>query len=66
MKKRDGRSALLVGAIVLLFISVANVAYGIYRVTGGHPFELPLITGTVVSAGMAAVLFSRARAWPKD
>jgi hypothetical protein len=66
MRKRDGRSTLIVGATILLIVALANVAYGLYRVAGGHEFELPLITGAVVCAGMAAVLFSRAKAWPKD
>lgn len=66
MRKRDGRSALMVGATVLLLVAAANIAYGLYRVSGGHDFELPLITGAAVTAGMAAVLFSRAKTWPKD
>jgi hypothetical protein len=49
-----------------LIVAAANVAYGVYRVSGGHEFDLPLITGAVVCAGLAAVLFSRAKSPPKD
>lgn len=61
MANPDGKPAALVGAIILLIIAAANLAYGVYRAWGGHEFELPLITGAVVCAGMAAVLFSRAK-----
>jgi hypothetical protein len=66
MGKRDGRNAFVVGATILLIVAAANVAYGVYRVWGGHELELPLITGAVVCAGLAAVLFSRAKSLPKD
>jgi hypothetical protein len=61
MANPDGKPVALVGAIILLIIAAANLGYGIYRVTGGHDFDLPLITGAAVSAGMSAILFSRAR-----
>ena len=61
MANPDGKSAALAGAVILLIIAAANLGYGIYRVTGGHDFELPLITGAAICAGMAAILFSRAK-----
>ncbi|KPF78380.1 hypothetical protein IP78_11320 [Brevundimonas sp. AAP58] len=60
MASRDGRSVALVGATILLIVAAANIGYGVYRVMGGHAFELPLMTGAAVCAGLAAILFSRA------
>lgn len=66
MRKRDGRSALISAATILLIVAAANVAYVLYRVSGGHGLELPLITGAVFAAGLAAILFGRAKAGPRD
>jgi len=57
----DGRPAARVIAIILLTVAAASLGYGLYRVTTGHAFDLSLMTSAVAAAGLAAILFSRAK-----